>query len=67
MLVAYLDDSGTHDGSPVVTMAGYVGIDDAWTAFETDVAPIFANYAVEVLHAKDFHDTRDAFKGWSSV
>jgi hypothetical protein len=66
MLVAYLDDSGTDDGSPVITMAGYVGLEDAWTAFETDAAAIFANYAVEVLHGKDFHDARGAFKGWSS-
>ena len=62
MLVAYLDDSGTDDSSPITTIAGYVARDDAWTAFETDVAPILAGYGVQALHAKDFHDTRGSFK-----
>jgi hypothetical protein len=34
MLAAYFDDSGTHEGSRVVAMAGWCGTEAQWEAFE---------------------------------
>jgi hypothetical protein len=34
MLGAFFDDSGTHDGSPVVAMGGLLGTDRQWDEFE---------------------------------
>jgi hypothetical protein len=30
---AYLDESGTHDGSPILAVAGYFGTQDQWNVF----------------------------------
>jgi len=33
---AYMDESGTHDGSRVVALAGYVSTYEAWNDFEIE-------------------------------
>lgn len=66
MFVCYLDDSDAEQ-SAILTLAGYVAPLSSWEAFEAEADPIFANYGVPILHAKEFHDTKDAFKGWSGV
>ena len=48
----------------ITTVAGYLAKDDRWRDFETAVEPIFAEYAVKVLHAKDLHNTDGDFKDW---
>jgi hypothetical protein len=65
VLVCYLDDSGTDPQNRIVTIAGYAATDDQWAAFEKDVEPFFAEYGVEILHAKELHDTDGDFKGWT--
>ena len=35
-LITYLDESGTHDQSPISVMAGYLGTDTQWKQFEAD-------------------------------
>jgi hypothetical protein len=64
VLVCYLDDSGKDSQNAVTTLAGYVGRDAEWEAFERDVEPWFAEYRVGVLHAKDLHSGRGDFKDW---
>ncbi len=64
MMVCYLDDSGTDKQSPVLTMAGYVGLQPHWDVFERSAAKIFAAYGVTSLHAVDFNATKNQFKGW---
>jgi hypothetical protein len=65
MLVCYLDDSGKDSQNPITTIADYVASEDAWTEFEKEVEPYFAERKVSILHAMDLHNTRDEFKGWS--
>src|ERR1700730_16232057 len=65
MLICYLDDSGKDPQNRITTIAGYAATDDQWAAFENEVEPIFADYGVKVLHAKDLHHTDGEFKDWT--
>ena len=65
VLVCYLDDSGKDSQNPITTIAGYVGSQDQWARFETEVEPVFQKYGVAVLHAKELHHSEGCFKGWS--
>jgi hypothetical protein len=65
MMVCYLDDSGTDAASPILTMAGYVGLRPMWAAFEQSASKIFAEFGITTLHGKEFNDTKGQFKGWS--
>ena len=55
MLQAYLDDSGTHDGSPVVVIGGLIGPPDNWDRFEKQwvslmKAPLSGKPPVRAFH-----------------
>lgn len=65
MLVCYLDDSGKDPQNRITTIAGYAASDDQWRAFEIEVEPIFSDYGVKVLHAKDLHNTDREFQDWT--
>lgn len=67
MLTCYLDDSGTHDDSPIVTIAGYVMDDAGWSAFETDAAVICERrgLASRPLHAVDMQQGNPPYEDWS--
>jgi hypothetical protein len=64
MMVCYLDDSGTDGPSPILTMAGYVGPQPLWAAFEKGAARTLADFDVTSLHGKEFNDTKGEFQGW---
>jgi hypothetical protein len=64
VLICYLDDSGTDDASPLVTMAGYVAPLPRWIAFERSAKDIFAEFEVAQLHGKEFNDTKGNFEKW---
>jgi hypothetical protein len=63
MLRIYMDASGTHDGSPVVTVAAYVGKSKEWQNFTRRWK--HANKPIEVFHAADCQALRGEFKGWT--
>jgi hypothetical protein len=65
VLVCYLDDSGKDRQNRITTIAGYAATADQWRSFEAEVEPIFAEYGVQLLHAKELHHTEGAFAGWS--
>ena len=67
VFVCYLDDSGKDPKNPITTLAGYVARDAAWSLFERNVEPVFKEFGVEVLHARDLHNTDRDFKGWRRV
>lgn len=66
MFVCYLDDSDDNQSS-VLTIAGYFGSLENWELFEARAEPICQSYGVDILHAKDFHHSKGAFKGWSLI
>ncbi len=63
MFICYLDDSGTHPDSPLVTIAGYAMPEDGWAAFEPAAEPIFERRDVKILHAVDLQQNNPPFTG----
>lgn len=62
VLKAYMDESGTHAGSPVVTVGLYVGKPSYWQAWTKDWN---ANKRpIKVYHAVDAHNRKGEFEGW---
>ncbi len=63
MLKAYIDESGIHDGSPVLAVAGYVGRQKIWRnwtkAWNISKSPI------RVYHAADAANLVGEFAGWT--
>lgn len=66
MIVCYLDDSDAVESS-VLTLAGYAAPASAWSTYEDHAEKIYQKYNINLLHAKEFHGTKDQFKGWSYV
>jgi len=65
IITAYLDESGTHDGSELTLMAGYVGYSGQWRKFDKKWARNLARLRLTHFHAKDFVKGTGEFKGWS--
>lgn len=56
LLIAYFDESGTHERSPITAIGGFVATKDAWAEFETDLAAVLAPYADKGVRDFHFHD-----------
>lgn len=54
MLQAYVDDSGTHDGSHNIVLAGYWGRVHQWRKFEKAWKLVIDSEGIEEFHAKEF-------------
>ncbi len=65
MLKLFLDDSGTHVGSSVMSLGGFIARQDRWAMFEAEWAAALADYGLEWFHITDFENRRGAFKSWS--
>jgi hypothetical protein len=64
IFTAYLDESGTHAGSPVSAMAGFVGDARQWRKFEKRASKLFGRFGVDVFHSIDLRRTDKDFAGW---
>jgi len=62
---AYVDESGTHDGSPVTVMGGVLARADQWKVFENKFAGLQSQYGFKVWHTKKFKRKKGDFRGWS--
>jgi len=65
ILTAYLDESGTHDGSPLTMMAGYVGYSGAWRKFDRKWSNALRKEGISHFHAKDFVKGSGEFRRWT--
>ncbi len=54
VLTAYLDESGTHDGSPVTVMGGMLANALQWTRFEQAFGLIKKRHGFKIFHTKKF-------------
>jgi hypothetical protein len=67
LLVSYLDESGTNEQSPIVTIGGYIALVSAWPNFEASTRSIFDAYGVRHLHGVEFQNRKPPFKTWSPI
>jgi hypothetical protein len=64
-LNAYFDESGTHYGSPVSIVAGYVATIPQWRVFETRWRKMLDAAKIEVFHMVDLENFHGEFQRWS--
>lgn len=65
VLKVFLDESGIHDGSPVVTVAAYLGRPRDWR--EWTKRWNVAKRPIDVFHASDAQALKGEFDGWSET
>jgi hypothetical protein len=64
---AFFDESGTHDGSEIVTMAGLIASYDSWTRWEIEWQKILAARGIKGFHCTDFMARQGEFENdWSN-
>lgn len=63
MLRGYFDDTGTHKGSPVVGVGGFIGDVSAWTAVEAEWIAKLRDYGASNFHAYDCANGLGEFVG----
>lgn len=66
ILTAYLDESGTHNGSPVTIMAAVVGTANQWRNFQKSFSKVKKRFGFTQFHATDFKGKRKEFSGWDN-
>lgn len=64
LLTAYFDESGTHAGAQVLSVAGYVATAERWEVFEKDWRQSMAIYGIDYFHMTDFVAGEEQFKDW---
>ena len=62
MLKAFLDESGTHQGSPTVALGGFVAGSRNWVELDRAWCKELDAAGLEEFHAKEFF--KDGFNGW---
>lgn len=63
VLKMYLDESGTHDDSPVIVVAGYIARPSHWGRWTTDWNR--AKGRIRVFHSAQCNQFKGEFEGWS--
>ena len=66
ILTAFLDEAGTHAGSPITVMAGVLGTANQWRRFEAELTKLKSRYGFEVFHTKQFKARSGEFRDWSA-
>jgi hypothetical protein len=74
VLIAYMDESGTHDptgvqrGSATPTIAGYLAPYKMWTSFQRKWLKVLRRYEMwGRFHMKEYIAERGEFEGWSAA
>jgi hypothetical protein len=62
---AYLDESGTHDDSPIMLMGGFLASAKQWTRFNRKWRSFLKSSHLDYCHGKELVHRTKQFKGWS--
>jgi len=62
---ACIDESGTHDDSPISLMGGYLGNESQWQAFDLAWKSLLASEGITGCHAEQLMHSSKEFQGWS--
>lgn len=64
-LVAYLDEAGTHAGTRLTAMAGWIADVDRWKRFDVEWTSLLARNGISHVHGTDLMSGKGPFKGWA--
>jgi hypothetical protein len=64
-LTAYFDESGTHAGSPAVSVAGYLSTPEQWIKFEAEWRHALADLGLDTFHMNQFANRAGPYRAWS--
>lgn len=64
MILAYMDESGTHTSSRAVAVGGYLARWEQWNRFQTAWGRLLKHYNLRELHMKHAAHFRREFEGW---
>jgi len=65
VLSGYYDESGTHGGSPMTVLAGFLGPVEQWGKFDREWNKVLRKYSIEYVRAKELFHKQKQFRGWS--
>lgn len=58
----YFDESGTHDGSEIVAVVGYLGTYESWNRWQEEWDGAMRHFAVTDFHMSEFENRYGEFK-----
>jgi uncharacterized protein DUF3800 len=61
----YLDESGTHDDSPIMLMGGFLANTEQWESFNNEWQSLLKPFGIQFCHAVELRYRTKQFKGWS--
>jgi hypothetical protein len=64
VMTGYFDEAGTHGGSPITVVGGFVATVAQWATYERELLELNDQFGVSVFHAKDLRNRKGDFKGW---
>ncbi len=67
LYIAYIDESDTHDASPTMTMAAFLGSARQWELAGRRLRKLQKKYGFSVFHATDFKNRKKEFAGWTDL
>ncbi len=65
MLTAYFDESGTHEGSKVLSFGGYISTTKKWRQFDKQWRKMLIAEQIPMMHWTDLECRHGVFKNWS--
>ncbi len=65
LYAVYLDESGTHVGADVATVAGFVANVPQWEAFSKKWQSVLTDFGLDCFHMSEFEAVKGRFSGWS--
>ena len=65
MLAAYFDESGTHEGSKALVIAGWVSSVSQWKKFQAEWRQLLDEYDLDHFHMTDCENLRGQYQGWT--
>lgn len=67
LYTGYFDESGTHDGSEVVAVAGFVANTSNWEQFSEDWQAILNDCSLEYFHMSEFENMQGPYTSWTDT
>jgi hypothetical protein len=65
-MIAFLDESGTHAGSRVTAMAGYLIKSDALQVLENQWSSTLKEFQLDELHMREFVPPHGKYSEWDA-